>query len=90
MTVWSSPVVNPGEILTPDTFTKLDKHNVANALSVVPGVSLQKSGGRNELQVRIRGFDNRQAPVFYDAIPIYVPCDGNLDLVAKSINADTV
>ena len=80
MTVWSSPVVNISEILTQDTITKLDKRNVADALSVVPGVSLQKSGGRNELQVRVRGFDNRQVPVFYDGVPIYVPYDGNLDL----------
>lgn len=64
MTVWSSPVANTSEILTQDTITKLDKRNVADALSVVPGVSLQKSGGRNELQVRVRGFDNRQVPVF--------------------------
>ncbi len=41
---------------------------------------MQKSGGRNELQVRVRGFDNRQVPVFYDGVPIYVPYDGNLDL----------
>ncbi|WP_445612312.1 TonB-dependent receptor domain-containing protein [Hafnia alvei] len=80
MTVWSSPVANTSEILTQDTITKLDKRNVADALSVVPGVSLQKSGGRNELQVRVRGFDNRQVPVFYDGVPIYVPYDGNLDL----------
>lgn len=41
MTVWSSPVANTSEILTQDTITKLDKRNVADALSVVPGVSLQ-------------------------------------------------
>ncbi len=58
----------------------LDKQNVAQALSVVPGVVLQKSGSRNEEQVKVRGFDSRQVPVYFDGVPIYVPYDGNLDL----------
>lgn len=80
MTVWGSPEANTSTIVQPQTFTKLDKRNVAEALSIVPGVMLQKSGGRNEQQVRVRGFDNRQVPVFYDGVPIYIPYDGNLDL----------
>lgn len=80
MTVWGSPVANTSTVVTPETFTQLDKRNVAEALTIVPGVTLQKSGGRNELQVRVRGFDNRQVPVFYDGVPIYIPYDGNLDL----------
>ncbi|HHQ6548768.1 TPA: TonB-dependent receptor domain-containing protein [Serratia fonticola] len=80
LTAWGSPVANTSTVVTPDTFTQLDKRNVADALSIVPGVTLQKSGGRNELQVRVRGFDNRQVPVFYDGVPIYIPYDGNLDL----------
>ncbi|HGM5489338.1 TPA: TonB-dependent receptor [Serratia fonticola] len=80
MTVWGSPVANTSTVVTPKTFTQLDKRNVAEALTIVPGVTLQKSGGRNELQVRVRGFDNRQVPVFYDGVPIYIPYDGNLDL----------
>ncbi|MFV8848126.1 TonB-dependent receptor domain-containing protein [Serratia fonticola] len=80
LTVWGSPVANTSTVVTPDTFTQLDKRNVVDALSIVPGVTLQKSGGRNELQVRVRGFDNRQVPVFYDGVPIYIPYDGNLDL----------
>lgn len=80
MTVWGSPEANTSTVVTPETFTQLDKRNVAEALTIVPGVTLQKSGGRNELQVRVRGFDNRQVPVFYDGVPIYIPYDGNLDL----------
>ncbi|WP_431222509.1 TonB-dependent receptor domain-containing protein [Serratia sp. L9] len=80
MTVWGSPVANTSTIITPDTVNKLDKRNVAEALGIVPGVTLQKSGARNEQQVRVRGFDNRQVPVFYDGVPIYIPYDGNLDL----------
>lgn len=41
---------------------------------------LQKAGSRNELQVKVRGFDSRQVPVFFDGVPVYVPYDGNLDL----------
>lgn len=44
------------------------------------GVVLEKSGNRNELTVKVRGFDSRQVPVFFDGIPTYVPYDGNLDL----------
>ncbi|ROP62895.1 iron complex outermembrane receptor protein [Enterobacter sp. BIGb0383] len=80
MTVWSSPVTTSTTILGQTTIKALDKQNVAQALSVVPGVTLQKSGGRNELQVRVRGFDSRQVPVFFDGVPIYTPYDGNLDL----------
>lgn len=80
MTVWSSPVSATTTILDRETMQALDKQNVAQALSVVPGVSLQKSGGRNELQVKVRGFDSRQVPIFFDGVPIYIPYDGNLDL----------
>ncbi len=58
----------------------LDKQNVAQALSVVPGVVLQKSGSRNEEQVKVRGFDSRQVPVYFDGVPIYVPYDGNASI----------
>lgn len=81
MTVWSSPVpAATTNILGQETIRRLDKQDVAHALSAVPGVVLQKSGSRNELQVKVRGFDGRQVPVFFDGVPIYVPYDGNLDL----------
>ena len=59
---------------------QLNKTNVAQALSTLPGVAIQKSGNRNETQVNVRGFDSRQVPVFFDGIPTYVPYDGTLDL----------
>ncbi len=81
MTVWSSPVpAATTNILGQETMQSLDKNDVAHALSVVPGVIMQKAGSRNELQVKVRGFDGRQVPVFFDGVPIYVPYDGNLDL----------
>ncbi|UTJ45678.1 TonB-dependent receptor [Atlantibacter subterranea] len=81
MTVWSSPVSAAStNIVDRQTLQELDKQDVAHALSVVPGVVLQKAGSRNELQVKVRGFDSRQVPVFFDGVPVYVPYDGNLDL----------
>lgn len=65
LTVWSSPVSSTTTtVLDQPTMKALDKQNVAQALSVVPGVVLQKSGSRNEEQVKVRGFDSRQVPVY--------------------------
>ncbi|QCT19201.1 TonB-dependent receptor [Jejubacter calystegiae] len=80
MTVWSSPASTTTSILGRETIEKLDKKNIAEALAVIPGVTLQKHGARNELQIRVRGMDNRQVPVYLDGVPIYVPYDGNIDL----------
>lgn len=81
MTVWASPVPAAStSILGQETIKTLDKPDVARALSAIPGVMLQKSGGRNEMQVKVRGFDSRQVPVFFDGVPVYIPYDGNLDL----------
>lgn len=53
LTVWSSPVSSTTTtVLDQPTMKALDKQNVAQALSVVPGVVLQKSGSRNEEQVK--------------------------------------
>lgn len=81
MTVWSSPAsAATTTVLGQQTMQDLDKQNVAQALSVIPGVALQKSGNRNEQQVKVRGFDSRQVPIFFDGVPVYIPYDGNLDL----------
>lgn len=80
ITVWASPVAASRDILSSATLNDLEKHDVADALSAIGGVTLDKSGVRNELQVRVRGFDSRQVPVYYDGVPVYVPYDGNLDL----------
>lgn len=80
VTVWGSPLTTSQDSISRNTIKDLNLHNVAEALNTMPGVSLQKSGRRNELQVKVRGFDNRQVPLFFDGIPIYVPYDGTLDL----------
>ncbi|BDC51399.1 TonB-dependent receptor [Bryobacterales bacterium F-183] len=52
----------------------------ADALNLIPGVSIQKIGNRNERGVYVRGFDFRQVPLYMDGIPVYVPYDGYVDL----------
>ncbi len=80
MSVWSTPLAADENIMTQAQMKQLNKTNVAQALSTMPGVVIQKSGNRNETQVNVRGFDSRQVPVFFDGIPTYVPYDGTLDL----------
>lgn len=80
MSVWSTPLAADANIITENQMKQLNKTNVAQALSTMPGVSIQKSGNRNETQVNVRGFDSRQVPIFFDGIPTYVPYDGTLDL----------
>jgi len=50
------------------------------ALNLLPGVSMQFAGARNEGGVLVRGFDARQVPLYLDGIPVYVPYDGYVDL----------
>jgi len=53
---------------------------LSGALALAPGVSFARVGQRNETTVYVRGFDNRQVPVFVDGIPVYTPYDGYADL----------
>lgn len=52
----------------------------ADALNLLPGVTIQRVGPRNERGVYVRGFDFRQVPLYMDGIPVYVPYDGYVDL----------
>jgi iron complex outermembrane receptor protein len=56
-----------------------NRNNVAQAVNLLPGVTLTKNS-RNEQMVYVRGFDMRRVPIFLDGIPIYVPYDGYPDL----------
>jgi iron complex outermembrane recepter protein len=57
-----------------------NRNDVASALNLLPGVSVQNLGARNERLIYVRGFNSRQVPLFMDGIPVYVPYDGNVDL----------
>lgn len=53
---------------------------IPDALNLIPGVSIQRIGARNERGVFVRGFDVRQVPLYIDGIPVYVPYDGYVDM----------
>ena len=57
-----------------------DRNDLANAVNLLPGVTLNHSGTRNEMLINVRGFDIKHVPLFQDGIPIYVPYDGYPDL----------
>ena len=54
--------------------------NVTQAIPYLPGVSVDHKSARNQTGISIRGFDTRQAPVYLDGVPMYVPFDGYVDL----------
>ncbi|WP_081298468.1 TonB-dependent receptor plug domain-containing protein [Gilliamella sp. wkB108] len=80
MNIWGSTKAMNPDVITQSQMQSRNKNNAATAISTMPGAILDKSGNRNELTIRLRGFDSRQVPIFLDGIPIYVPYDGNLDL----------
>ena len=57
-----------------------NRDNLADAVNLLPGVTLSETGARNEKMIYIRGFDIKHVPMFMDGIPIYVPYDGYPDL----------
>jgi iron complex outermembrane receptor protein len=59
---------------------QFNRDNAAEALNLLPGLTVTEAGARNEGQIYLRGFNLLQVPVFYDGIPIYVPYDGNVDI----------
>ncbi len=61
-------------------YRQRDLRVLPDALNLVPGVSIQRIGPRNERGIFIRGFDVRQVPLYIDGIPVYVPYDGYVDM----------
>jgi iron complex outermembrane receptor protein len=68
------------ETITAEDIARNNRNDVASALNLLPGVSVQNLGARNERLIYLRGFNSRQVPLFMDGIPVYVPYDGNVDL----------
>lgn len=55
-------------------------YQLSEALNLLPGITLGESADRNEGKFFLRGFEQKQVPVFLDGIPISVPYDGYIDL----------
>lgn len=65
--------------LSSDTFKDTTNNDTGAILDTLPGVVLERKGGRNESSILLRGMDARRIGVFLDGIPLYVPYDGNFD-----------
>ena len=66
-------------VLDSQTMQNNESTTIVEALNLLPGVSIQNGGGRNEQMIMLRGFDVKHAPLFIDGIPISVPYDGYVD-----------
>jgi iron complex outermembrane receptor protein len=69
-----------GSTITNEAMYTFNKNTLDQALSIVPGVTVQNSGGsRNEKDVLVRGFDRFRVPLYMDGVRIYLPYDNRLD-----------
>lgn len=67
-------------IVRKDEMIKRNLNDVAESLSILPGIHITNLGERNENTVYLRGYDSRQVALLIDGIPVYIPFDGNIDL----------
>jgi iron complex outermembrane recepter protein len=74
------PQISTADTLEEAEYRKRNLGVITDALELVPGVSVQRIGPRNERGVFIRGFDVRQVPLYVDGIPVYIPYDGYVDM----------
>ena len=67
-------------VIDSETMAAHDRSTLTGALALAPGVSFVRVGSRNETTMYVRGYDQRQVPLFIDGIPVYTPYDGYADL----------
>lgn len=65
-------------VVTRKDMQQFNRDNVGDALNLLSGVTMSNNS-RNEKTIYLRGYDSRQAPIFIDGIPVYVPYDGYVD-----------
>ncbi len=68
------------EAVTEEQMLRFDRKTVSEAANLLPGVTVSRTGARNEATLYVRGCDVKHVPLFLDGIPIYVPYDGYPDL----------
>nr|WP_320132102.1 TonB-dependent receptor [uncultured Holophaga sp.] len=73
------PLETANTVVTAEAIQQLNRDDISTVLALLPGVSLNAGGARNETQFYLRGNDPRQTPVFVDGLPCYIPYDGNID-----------
>jgi iron complex outermembrane recepter protein len=74
------------DVVESSELTSKHRDDLAEALDLVPGVSVQNLGQRRERLIAVRGFSSRQVPLFIDGVPVYVPYDGNVDLARFGVD----
>lgn len=74
------------DTVSAETIFAQHRDDLAEALDLVPGVSVQNLGQRRERLIFVRGFSSRQVPLFIDGVPVYVPYDGNVDLARFGVD----
>lgn len=65
-------------VVTREDIQTFNRETVGEAVNLLSGVTVS-TNSRNEQTVYLRGYDPRQAPLFIDGIPVYVPYDGYVD-----------
>ena len=65
-------------VVSRDEIRQFERTTVSEAINLLSGVTVTNNS-RNEQTVYLRGYDPRQAPLFIDGIPVYVPYDGYVD-----------
>ncbi|MEG6509385.1 TonB-dependent receptor [Methyloligella sp. 2.7D] len=69
-----------GSVITNKTMWTYNKNTLDQALSIVPGVTMQNTGGsRNERDIFVRGFNRYRVPLYMDGVRLYLPADNRLD-----------
>lgn len=70
-----------GSTITNEAMWTYNKQSLDQALGILPGVSVNSSGGsRNERSLFVRGFDRFRVPLSIDGVRVYLPADNRLDL----------
>jgi len=73
--------------LTAKQIEKKGASNVAEALSMVPGVYI-KTGGKGEAYVMVRGLLQKEVAILINGLPVSSPYDGQVDL--SNIPVDSI
>jgi len=71
-------VINTRETIDQEDLQLNNSVTVGEALTSIPGI-FSTNGTKNEFKFTLRGFDQKNVPIFYDGIPISVPNDGYVD-----------
>jgi iron complex outermembrane recepter protein len=58
---------------------EFSRDRLSDALDLLPGVTLNSTGIRNEKTIYVRGFSLTRVPVFLDGIPVYMAYDKSFD-----------